>query len=82
MARQHPGETTGSFMIEGVIEFLISTNEIASNLRENYVFKIVPMINIDGVIHGNNRCSLSGSDLNRKWGNPDKNLHPEIYYTK
>lgn len=40
------------------------------------------MVNIDGVIHGNNRCSLSGEDLNRRWNNPDKLLHPEIYYTK
>lgn len=27
------------------------------------------MVNVDGVVHGNNRCSLSGHDLNRKWGN-------------
>jgi len=25
------------------------------------------MINIDGVIHGNSRADLSGSDPNRKW---------------
>ena len=31
---------------------------------------------------GNNRCSLAGVDLNRRWINPDINLHPEVYYTK
>jgi murein tripeptide amidase MpaA len=40
------------------------------------------MVNPDGVIHGNYRSNLSGSDLNRKWQNPNKFLHPEIYYLK
>jgi murein tripeptide amidase MpaA len=40
------------------------------------------MINPDGVIHGNYRCSIVGNDLNRKWKNPDKNKFPEIYYLK
>ena len=40
------------------------------------------MLNPDGVINGNYRASLSGEDLNRKWKNPDKYKHPEIYYVK
>jgi hypothetical protein len=51
-------------------------------LRENFVFKIVPMLNIDGVIIGNYRCNLSGADLNRQWIEPSKKSHPTIYYTK
>jgi len=38
-------------------------------LRHHFVFKIIPMVNVDGVIHGNNRCSLAGVDLNRHWKN-------------
>ena len=37
-----------------------------------FVFKVVPMLNPDGVIYGNNRCSLSGVDLNRQWKRPSK----------
>jgi len=40
------------------------------------------MLNPDGVIHGNYRCSLLGCDLNRKWQTPNKFLHPTIFYTK
>lgn len=40
------------------------------------------MLNPDGVIIGNYRCSLAGDDLNRQWSNPDPRKHPEIYYTK
>jgi len=67
-ARVHPGESNSSFVMKGIIEFLTSEDNIeALALRKNFVFKIVPMINVDGVIYGNYRCSLSGIDLNRVW---------------
>lgn len=66
-ARVHPGETMSSYVIEYIIEFLLSNSSLARNLRENFVFKIVPMLNIDGVIVGNYRCNLSGADLNRQY---------------
>lgn len=59
-ARVHPGETNASYMMKGVIEFLVSDDEKALFLRNNYVFKIIPMLNPDGVIVGNYRCSLVG----------------------
>lgn len=40
------------------------------------------MINPDGVIFGNYRTSLSGSDLNRKWDNTDNQIFPEITSVK
>lgn len=40
------------------------------------------MLNPDGVIHGNYRSNISGFDLNKRWENPSKNFHPEIYYLK
>ena len=40
------------------------------------------MLNPDGVVYGNYRSSLLGVDLNRRWINPSKILHPTIYYTK
>ncbi len=63
--RVHPGESNASYMMEGTLEFLVSNNEGAKYLRDNFVFKIVPMLNPDGVIVGNYRCSLSGLDLDR-----------------
>ena len=39
----------------------------------------VPMLNPDGVVNGNHRCSLSGRDLNREWIRPDRHLYPEIW---
>jgi len=81
-ARVHPGETPASFVCEGIINYLIGNSEDAAKLRDYFVFKIVPMLNPDGVINGNYRCSLSGYDLNRIWHCDNKDSSPEIYYTK
>ena len=80
--RVHPGETNSSFIIEGILEFLVSDIETAAELRNKYVFKIIPMLNPDGVIIGNYRWSLSGQDLNRQYVTPTKRANPEICATK
>lgn len=40
------------------------------------------MLNPDGVVNGNYRCSLAGCDLNRRWKTPSKIIHPTIYHVK
>lgn len=81
--RVHPGESNSSFMVQGVIDFLMQPHcKEAQALRELFIFKIVPMLNPDGVINGNYRCNILGVDLNRRWTNPSKLLHPTIYYSK
>lgn len=70
-------------MMEGILDFLSDQdNEEAAFLRKAYIFKIIPMLNPDGVIHGNYRCSLAGADLNRQWINPSKQQHPTVYWAK
>jgi murein tripeptide amidase MpaA len=82
-SRVHPGETVGSWMMRGILFFLTDPdNQEASLLRKNFVFKIIPMLNPDGVINGNYRCSLAGCDLNRRWKFPSKTLQPTIYHCK
>ena len=81
-ARVHPGEPQSSWVCQGFIEFLVSDHPSAKILRKNYIFKIIPMLNPDGVIYGNYRCSLLGYDLNRKWDHPSKYFEPTIYYSK
>ena len=44
-ARVHPGETVASWMMQGVIDFLVSDCVEAKKLREIYVFRIIPMMN-------------------------------------
>lgn len=80
--RVHPGESNASWVMKGTLEFLCSSDPVAQSLRETFVFKIIPMLNPDGVINGTNRCNLNSEDLNRHWCKPDPVLSPTIYHTK
>lgn len=68
--RVHPGESNASYMMEGFLKFITSNHPEAQELRKRIIFKIVPMINPDGVIVGNYRTSMSGNDLNRQYLKP------------
>lgn len=81
-ARVHPGETVSSYVMKGVLEYLTSDLGEVRKLREKFIFKIIPMLNPDGVVNGNYRCSLAGVDLNRTWKRPNSLLHPEVYHSK
>ncbi|XP_063800625.1 cytosolic carboxypeptidase 2 isoform X2 [Pseudophryne corroboree] len=81
-ARVHPGETNGSWMMKGFLDFLLSDSPDAQLLRDTFIFKVIPMLNPDGVIVGNYRCSLSGRDLNRNYRSMLKDSFPCIWYTR
>jgi len=81
-ARVHPGETGSSFMMKGIIDYLVGPSMGARMLRDSFVLKIIPMVNPDGVINGNTRCSLAGVDLNRVWMDPSKKMHPTVHGIK
>nr|CAD7403089.1 unnamed protein product [Timema poppensis] len=55
---------------------------LSKELREKFIFKLVPMLNPDGVIVGNNRCSLTGRDLNRQYRTVIRETYPPVWHTK
>lgn len=52
-SRVHPGESSCSWVMKGMIDFLTGSSLEANILRENFIFKIVPILNPDGCIVGN-----------------------------
>ncbi|KAA6364075.1 MAG: putative zinc carboxypeptidase family protein, partial [Streblomastix strix] len=80
--RVHPGETGSSFMLQGMIQYLTDDSLDAKILRDNFVFRIIPMLNPDGVIIGNHRTNLAGLDLNRQWLTPSRRLTASIWHAK
>jgi hypothetical protein len=78
-SRIHPGESNASWLMRGVLEGLLSDAPRSAELRKEFIFKIVPVLNPDGVVHGMYRCSLLGQDLNRIWLEADSTMHPTIY---
>ncbi|XP_049980268.1 cytosolic carboxypeptidase 2 isoform X2 [Alexandromys fortis] len=81
-ARVHPGESNGSWIMRGFLDFILGNSPDAQLLRDIFVFKVIPMLNPDGVIVGNYRCSLAGRDLNRHYKTVLKDSFPCIWYTK
>lgn len=81
-SRVHPGETNSSHIMAGALQAVLSDHPVAISLREKFVFYIVPMINPDGVVCGNQRCGMAGVDLNRQYENPCTDQHPTVFHTK
>ena len=58
-------------MLQGVIDKLTDFEDVQSKLLlENYVFKIVPSLNPDGVARGYWRFDTLGLNLNRYYKDP------------
>jgi hypothetical protein len=78
MFRQHSWETGSSWVGEGAIRFLLSSDPIATRIRKDTIFKILPMQDPDGVFRGGVRFNAYGFDLNRNWDTDDPVKMPEI----
>ena len=54
----------------------------AMAVRDNFVVKMIPILNPDGVARGHYRTDTRGVNLNRVYVNPDPQLHPSIFAAK
>jgi hypothetical protein len=73
----HSNETLGNFTLEGLVEFLISDELEAAQLRRYAEFFVYPMANPDGRFAGYNRSTVQhrNVDPNRAW-NPPSYIDP------
>lgn len=79
IARQHAAEVTGSYTMEGFMDFLLSSEMDARAVRAGAILHIVPMMNPDGVVIGNYRNNSAGVNLNRVWdGSANLTTSPEV----
>ena len=57
-------------MLNGLIKMILEESEQGQMLRDNFVFKIIPILNPDGVYRGYYRLDTKGHNLNRYYDNP------------
>jgi hypothetical protein len=63
-ARHHPAmESSGSWVIEGIINYLLSLTPETQNVLSKWIIVAIPMVNVDGVYHGNPHYNIKGVDL-------------------
>ena len=79
-ARVHPGETPGTHMFNGILKTLIDNeNQMNKILLDNFIFKLIPIINVDGVSNGYFRLNSEGYNLNRCYLGPSQKINPENF---
>ncbi|WP_201594209.1 M14 family metallopeptidase [Psychrobacter vallis] len=80
-ARQHPGETMAEWLVEGLIDSLLDSDNANSRLLlDKANFYIVPNMNPDGSVRGHLRTNAVGTNLNREWSNPSLEKSPEVFH--
>ncbi len=80
-ARQHPGETMAEWLVEGLIDSLLDSDNASSRmLLDKANVYIVPNMNPDGSVRGHLRTNAVGTNLNREWSNPSLEKSPEVFY--
>lgn len=82
VARQHPTETPGSWMLEGFLDWLLGGAAEADALLRAAEIHVVPFLNPDGVVNGHYRVNGAGLDLNRVWSDPDPARAPTVAATR
>ena len=67
VARQHAQENPSNYVIEGYVNFLISSDQKAVDLRKKAIIYVVPMIDVDGAYLGASGKGKNPHDYNRDW---------------
>ncbi len=76
IARQHAGETPGSFVLEGIVELFLARGLVGSWLRERGLAVIVPAVDVDNIAEGSFGKNEPPVDYNRDWAG--ESMRPQI----
>jgi len=64
---QHAYEMAAGPVCDGIVATLLEDSDSSKAVLKNYVYRMVPIMNPDGVMHGGYRYNMHDIDLNRNW---------------
>jgi len=67
ICRQHAFESVANYVLQGMLEYLLDDKKCDKKLLKNYIFKIVPMVDIENVTLGQTGRMSKPQDYNRDW---------------
>jgi hypothetical protein len=73
----HGAETSGIYAVEGMLDFLVSEDPLAQEMRRTAIWKIIPVHNVDAAAEGLDRRNAGGINLYFDWGNHEE-AEPKI----
>ena len=84
-ARHHCSESIANFVIEGILEKFCSKSETGQWLRENIELSVVPFVDYDGAINGDQGKARMPHDHNRDYSEflyPETKAVSELFLSK
>ena len=67
-------------IFNGILKaFINADNQLNNILLDNFIFKLILIINVEGVSNGYFRLDQNGFNLNRCYLNPDQKNNPENF---
>lgn len=77
-ARHHACEAIASYAVEGFVTEAISDSPAGKDFRSKYTLYVVPFVDLDGVIAGDQGKNRAPHDHNRDYAIGDAGIYPEI----
>ena len=76
--RQHPSESPGSYLVDGLLDYLTGDTAEGRALRKQVDAYILPIANPDGVAHGYSRCNALGVNQEINFGRSEDSTVVEV----
>ncbi|MFZ1292132.1 MAG: M14-type cytosolic carboxypeptidase [Melioribacteraceae bacterium] len=77
-SRTHTSETPSSWHFDGIVQELLSDDEVINFYLQKLEFHLVPFTNPDGVVYGRSRVNFEGINLEENWNDEENATCEEV----
>ena len=77
-SRHHCQEASATFVVEGMMRAVMADDELGRWCCENVEFRVVPFVDLDGVVEGDQGKNRTPWDHARDYNEAKAQVHPEV----